>query len=69
MMPELSGHDLLEKFQKINSDVSCIFVTAKGEEFDEVKGFDLGADDYIVKPFSPKLLLARVKAILKRKKS
>lgn len=69
MMPELSGHELLEKFQQINSEISCIFVTAKGEELDEVKGFDLGADDYIIKPFSPKLLLARVKAILKRKKT
>tara|TARA_B100000925_G_scaffold291822_1_gene281680 strand:+ start:2735 stop:3415 length:681 start_codon:yes stop_codon:yes gene_type:complete len=69
MMPELSGHDLLQQFQKINKEVSCIFVTAKGEELDEVKGFDLGADDYIIKPFSPKLLLARVKAILKRRKS
>jgi two-component system, OmpR family, alkaline phosphatase synthesis response regulator PhoP len=69
MMPELSGPELLKKFHEIKPDISCIFVTAKGEEVDEVKGFDLGADDYIIKPFSPKLLTARVKAILKRKKS
>ena len=66
MMPEKSGHELYECFKKIDNDLSCIFVTAKVDEKDQIKGFDLGADDYITKPFSPKILLARVSAIIKR---
>lgn len=67
MMPEMSGHVLYEKFKEIDSNLACIFVTAKVDEKDQIKGFDLGADDYITKPFSPKILLARVNAIVKRK--
>lgn len=65
MMPNWDGITTLRKIREF-SEVPVILLTAKGEEYDKVFGFDLGADDYVVKPFSPKELMSRVKAILKR---
>ena len=65
MMPFMDGITALRVLRQ-SSAVPVILLTAKGEEYDKVFGFELGADDYVVKPFSPKELMARVKAILKR---
>lgn len=65
MMPFMDGITTLRVLRQ-SSAVPVILLTAKGEEYDKVFGFELGADDYVVKPFSPKELMARVKAILKR---
>lgn len=68
MMPGMNGYDVCKKIRMNEDfdDVQIIFLTAKTSEFDELKGFDLGADDYIKKPISPKMLVARVKSKLKR---
>lgn len=65
MMPFVDGITALRMIRE-KSDKPVILLTAKGEEYDKVFGFDLGADDYIVKPFSPKELMARIRAVLKR---
>jgi DNA-binding response OmpR family regulator len=65
MMPDLDGFDVLEMIREISS-VPVIMLTAKGEEDDRVRGLELGADDYITKPFSPRELVSRVKAVLRR---
>lgn len=65
MIPKVDGISLLKKIREISS-IPVILVTAKGEESDKLLGFDVGADDYITKPFSPKILVAKVKALLKR---
>ena len=65
MMPELDGNSVCREIRK-TSDVPIIMLTAKGETFDKVLILELGADDYIVKPFEPKELIARIKAILRR---
>jgi len=65
MMPGLDGFQVLEEIRKI-SNVPIILLTAKNEEVDRLKGFDIGADDYVVKPFSPRELMHRVKVLLKR---
>ena len=65
MMPKLDGWSVLRKVRQ-DSNVPVIMLTARGEEQDELFGFELGVDEYISKPFSPKILLARVAAILKR---
>lgn len=65
MLPDGNGFDLMEQLRKDN-DYPILFLTARGEEDDKFKGFGLGADDYIVKPFLPKELLFRVVAILRR---
>jgi DNA-binding response OmpR family regulator len=65
MLPEMDGYQVCSEIRKI-SQVPVIMLTAKGETFDKVLGLELGADDYIVKPFDPKELLARVKAVLRR---
>ena len=67
MMPKLDGWSVLRQIRQI-SQVPIIMLTARGEEQDELFGFELGADEYISKPFSPKILVARVEAILKRTK-
>ncbi|HBC84849.1 MAG TPA: DNA-binding response regulator [Clostridiales bacterium] len=67
MMPKLDGWSVLRQIRQ-NSDVPIIMLTARGEEQDELFGFELGVDEYISKPFSPKILVARVEAILKRSK-
>ena len=65
MMPKLDGWSVLRKIRQ-DSNVPVIMFTARGEEQDELFGFELGVDEYISKPFSPKILVARVEAILKR---
>lgn len=65
MMPNCDGISTLRRIREF-SDVPVILLTAKGEEYDKIFGFDLGADDYVVKPFSPKELMSRIKAVLKR---
>ncbi len=65
MMPKKNGYEVLSDIRD-ESDVPVIMLTAKGEEEDELKGFSSGADEYISKPFSPKVLVARVGAVLKR---
>ncbi|MDO4563871.1 MAG: response regulator transcription factor [Clostridia bacterium] len=65
MMPEMDGISLCREIRRF-SDIPVIFLTAKGETFDKVLGLDLGADDYIVKPFEGKEVIARVRAVLRR---
>lgn len=65
MMPKLDGWSVLRQIRQI-SNVPIIMLTARGEEQDELFGFELGVDEYISKPFSPKILVARVEALLKR---
>ena len=65
MMPKINGWDVCKEIRE-TSKVPVIMLTAKGEESDELLGFDIGADEYISKPFSPKILVARVEAILRR---
>ena len=67
MMPHKDGFQTVKELRK-NYNVPIIMLSARGEEYDKLIGFDLGIDDYVTKPFSPKELVARVKAILKRKK-
>ena len=66
MMPKLDGFSAVKEIRKI-SDVPVIMLSARSEEYDKLFGFDLGIDDYVVKPFSPKEVMARVAAVLKRK--
>ena len=68
MMPKLDGWSVLRQIRQ-DSKVPIIMLTARGEEQDELFGFELGVDEYISKPFSPKILVARVEAILKRTKA
>lgn len=65
MMPRMNGWEVLKEIRKVSS-VPIIMLTARGEEQDELQGFKLGVDEYISKPFSPKILTARVEAILRR---
>lgn len=65
MMPKINGWDVCREIRE-TSKVPIIMLTAKGDENDELQGFDLGVDEYISKPFSPKILVARVGAILRR---
>lgn len=65
MMPKIDGWEVCREIRKF-SKVPIVMLTAKGEENDELKGFELGVDEYISKPFSPKILVARVDAILRR---
>lgn len=65
MMPKMDGFSLLEEIP-LNKRIPTIVLSARGEEFDKLKGFDLGIDDYLTKPFSPKELVARVKAVFNR---
>lgn len=66
MMPKLDGWSVLRQIRQIDKNVPVIMLTARAEEQDELFGFELGVDEYITKPFSPKILVARVEAILKR---
>jgi DNA-binding response OmpR family regulator len=68
MMPKMDGFVACEKIKEIDDNVPFIFLSALGEEYDRIHGFNLGVDDYVVKPFSPNELMLRVKAILKRYK-
>lgn len=65
MMPELDGFSAAREIRKF-SDIPIIFLSARGEEYDRIHGFELGVDDYVVKPFSPRELMMRVGAVLKR---
>ncbi|MGB7874683.1 MAG: response regulator transcription factor [Anaerolineales bacterium] len=65
MMPDIDGFEVLETVREV-SQVPVIMLTAKGEEDDRVRGLELGADDYVTKPFSPRELVSRVKAVLRR---
>ncbi|QXM06849.1 response regulator transcription factor [Crassaminicella indica] len=66
MMPAIDGWTVCRKIRKV-SDVPIVILTARSEESDELFGFELGADEYVTKPFRPKILVARVKALLKRR--
>ena len=68
MLPDMDGLDILKKIKTnpIHSDIAVIILTAKGEELDRILGFELGAEDYVVKPFSIRELILRIKALLKR---
>lgn len=66
MLPDISGFDICKNARKANIGTPIILLTAKGEEIDKVLGLELGADDYITKPFSLRELLARIKAVLRR---
>ena len=65
MMPKIDGYEVCRTIRK-QSDVPVILVTARGEDFERVMGLDIGADDYVVKPFSPGEVMARVRAVLRR---
>jgi len=65
MMPDMDGFEVLRKIRQA-SNVPIIMLTAKGEEEDRIRGLELGADDYITKPFSPREMVSRVKAVLRR---
>ncbi|TYP56757.1 response regulator transcription factor [Thermosediminibacter litoriperuensis] len=65
MLPVIDGWTVCKEIRK-KSDIPIIMLTARGEEFDKVLGFELGADDYVVKPFSPRELVARVRALMRR---
>ena len=66
MMPRLDGYSACKEIKK-EKDIPVIMLSARGEEYDKLFGFELGIDDYVVKPFSPKELMARVAAVLARK--
>ncbi len=66
MMPGLSGYEVCRRIRALDPRVPIIFLTAKGEEVDKVVGLELGADDYIVKPFGVKEVVARVRAVARR---
>lgn len=66
MMPKVDGWTVLKKIREENQEIPIVMLTARAEEQDELLGFELGVDEYISKPFSPKILVARVTAILKR---
>ncbi|MBP3816323.1 MAG: response regulator transcription factor [Firmicutes bacterium] len=68
MMPKLDGFSCCKEIKKIQ-DVPIIMLSARGEEYDKLFGFELGIDDYVVKPFSPKELMARVNVVLERRHS
>ncbi len=68
MMPKLDGFSACKEIKKIK-DIPVIMLSARGEEYDKLFGFELGIDDYVVKPFSPKELMARINAVLTRKNS
>ena len=66
MMPGKDGYDVCRKIRKQGYTLPIVFLTAMDREFDEVKGLEVGADDYVRKPFSPKMLIARINAIFRR---
>jgi DNA-binding response OmpR family regulator len=69
MLPDISGYELCEQIRKMDAPfhhTPIIFLTAKGESLDKLRGFNLGVDDYLVKPFDPNELIARIKAVLRR---
>lgn len=69
MLPQLTGEEVLKSLRQQGIDTPVIVITAKDSEFDRVLGLEIGADDYITKPFSPREVLARINAVLRRSKS
>ena len=69
MLPQMSGYEVCRQVREKKADVPIIMLTARQEEFDKLLGFDMGADDYVTKPFSIKELLARIRAILRREEA
>ena len=67
MLPKLDGFSAVKEIKKVK-DVPVIMLSARGEEYDKLFGFEIGADDYVTKPFSPKEVMARIAAVTKRKK-
>jgi len=65
MLPDMDGFEILQELRKV-STVPVIMLTVKGEETDRIRGLDLGADDYVTKPFSPRELVSRIRAVLRR---
>jgi two-component system KDP operon response regulator KdpE len=68
MMPDINGFEVLKRIREVNT-VPVIMLTAKGEEEDRIQGLELGADDYITKPFSPREMVSRIRAVLRRTRS
>ena len=68
MMPRLDGYSACKEIRK-HKNIPIIMLSARGEEYDKLFGFELGIDDYVVKPFSPKELMARIRAVLNRKQA
>ncbi len=68
MMPDINGFEVLKRIREVNT-VPVIMLTAKGEEDDRIQGLELGADDYITKPFSPREMVSRIRAVLRRTRS
>jgi DNA-binding response OmpR family regulator len=68
MMPKMNGFEVLRELRRRDIEIPVIMLTAKGDEMDKVRGLDLGADDYVTKPFALQELLARVHAVLRRKR-
>jgi len=69
MLPDIDGIEIVKKLKEIRKNLPVIILTAKGEEFDKVLGLEIGADDYIVKPFSIRELIARIRSLLRRVES
>ena len=69
MLPKLNGFEVLRELRRLQIDAAIIMLTAKGEELDIVRGLDLGADDYITKPFALTELMARIRAVLRRQRA
>ena len=65
-MPEMSGYDVCREIRKHDAGLPILMLTAKGEEIDKVVGLEIGADDYVTKPFGVRELLARINALLRR---
>jgi DNA-binding response OmpR family regulator len=66
MMPDISGYDVCREIRRTHQDVPILFISAKSEEIDKVLGLEIGADDYIVKPFGVKEVVARIRAVTRR---
>lgn len=66
MMPGMSGYDVCREIRRLNTGVPILFISAKGEELDKVVGLELGGDDYLLKPFGAREVIARVRALLRR---
>ncbi|MCD8205741.1 MAG: response regulator transcription factor [Clostridia bacterium] len=69
MMPRYDGFSAIKEIRKFNRDVPIIVLSARGEEYDKLFGFELGIDDYVTKPFSPKEVMARINAVTKRRQT
>jgi two-component system catabolic regulation response regulator CreB len=65
-LPDISGFELFKRLRALHEDLPVLFLTARGEEIDRVVGLELGADDYVTKPFSPRELVARMRTVLRR---